>query len=664
MDLGEVNLCSFCFALVESLCDSGFQPSPRLHDQTQEPLIDSNNIRPHHQTLGPLLDSSKVCPFCQVIVSHFNDDPKFLDELSSFSDSGSTNEYIFEIRIKETRAMPSGVAWARMEAYVRSTNTIFAFLPEFTVLACRAKEQASSLPHWRRASTTVDGRISAIASWLHECRSQHSHSDGIDESFTPRRLVSVGLEGQTVKLVEGRMLPTSSDYVTLSYCWGATLQLQTTEETLHRFHEVIPTDLLPKAYVDAFSIARALGVGYIWINALCIVQDDDEEWQTESAKLGKIFQKSLLTITATESADSSEGCFPPRNDDGKKTEVFFSTNQQGTIESPILVRTYDRDIREGCLNGSIISKCGWTLQEQLLSRRIVSCMQTEVHWQCQACYQTQSGLTFTSEEAFNSNMKLSGALLPSTAQMGDEWWRNTWRLIIENYTARSFTFENDRIPAIASITKHIARIVDDVSILGLWKGSFGRDLAWWRSSERPVSMASSGFPSWSWFSSQGEVDYTLWERYNKAPLEIHTTLLDWCVRWEGVPYVSPVEFAHAEIEGPVLEIPIAPVEGNRNNPPYFQVFGENLDFKVKTMVPWRCCGQFDAGKLEHPSTYTCLLLWSRKSQSGTTEEVFLILDRVHDVKDVKYRRVGLAKIRDWEGIRTFDIDKRMKMMLV
>jgi hypothetical protein len=100
----------------------------------------------------------------------------------------------------------------------------------------------------------------------------------MDDPFIPRRLVSVRLEDEPVKLVDGCLLPTCTDYAALSYCWGETLQFQTTKETVHRFHNAIPTDLLPKTYADAFKIVRGLQVGYIWIDALCIVQDNNEEW--------------------------------------------------------------------------------------------------------------------------------------------------------------------------------------------------------------------------------------------------------------------------------------------------------------------------------------------------------------------------------------------------
>jgi hypothetical protein len=91
-------------------------------------------------------------------------------------------------------------------------------------------------------------------------------------------------------------------------------------------------------------------------------------------------------------------------------------------------------------------------------------------------------------------------------------------------------------------------------------------------------MADSNLPSWAWFSRRGAVHYTLWEIYKKARLETHTTLLDWSVEWEGVPYVSSVKSAHAQVKGPVLDILFTPMEVPDRDARDFQVFGEDFDF--------------------------------------------------------------------------------------
>lgn len=67
-------------------------------------------------------------------------------------------------------------------------------------------------------------------------------------------------------------------YATLSHCWGSALPVRTVGENLVAFHRDIPSELLPLAFTDAIAIARGLHICYIWIDALCTVEDNPLEW--------------------------------------------------------------------------------------------------------------------------------------------------------------------------------------------------------------------------------------------------------------------------------------------------------------------------------------------------------------------------------------------------
>jgi hypothetical protein len=143
------------------------------------------------------------------------------------------------------------------------------------------------------------------------------------------------------------------------------------------------------------------------------------------------------------------------------------------------------------MEDSLISTRGWTLQEQLLSPRLVFCTQSDMHWKCQCNYQTQSGLSFESRMALDRG----GLFLDLSHQLDHLWYRKTWRRIIEGYSLREFTFSQDRVPAMAGITRYFASALEDVPILGLWVRSFARDLAWLRGGGRQQMSDISGFPS-------------------------------------------------------------------------------------------------------------------------------------------------------------------------
>jgi hypothetical protein len=118
-----------------------------------------------------------------------------------------------------------------------------------------------------------------------------------------------------VKLVNtgyGELQP----YVALSYCWGTGQTLiTTTRENLATHRDEIPFERLPRTITDAITITRDLSIQFLWVDALCIVQDslDGEDWQRESAKMGSIYGNAYATIAAEISEKCTDGFSNERN---------------------------------------------------------------------------------------------------------------------------------------------------------------------------------------------------------------------------------------------------------------------------------------------------------------------------------------------------------------
>jgi hypothetical protein len=99
-------------------------------------------------------------------------------------------------------------------------------------------------------------------------------------------------------------------YAALSYCWGSIAGAWlTTTNTIEQHLRGIERSDLPATINDAVDVATFLGIEHLWVDALCIIQDSKEDWKIESAKMGGIYQGGLLTIAASKSASSDEGCF-------------------------------------------------------------------------------------------------------------------------------------------------------------------------------------------------------------------------------------------------------------------------------------------------------------------------------------------------------------------
>ncbi|KAH8669060.1 heterokaryon incompatibility protein-domain-containing protein [Xylariales sp. PMI_506] len=645
----DIHLCHFCAELVQLSITA---PGTALRV-------------PHHSTYASLSASGNTCPICRIIISRWQPP---LHEGWKEPSQDRQDEYGIDLGIENSQNMSSGVSWVLLKAELRSTLSPLRWVQTFTLVICHSESKASTLPAWGSTPMTIEERISTIGSWLQECRLNHKGAECNPLPCTPLRLMTVGLDGTPPKLVWGNAVPCPAEYATLSYVWGGPVSLCTTRATLKSFSEQVPLALMPKTLADALQIARALKIPYIWIDALCIVQDDEKEWQTEAARMGEIYQGSQLTIAAAQSPDASHGCLLEKGNHGLQDgESFFRTCTDNVVGSKLLVRLYQGDIRTRASRGNCLSTRGWTLQEHLLSRRLVSCMQPEVHWQCQACYRTESGLSFDPESTEHRNL-----FHPSLLQ-DKQKCHAAWQLIVNDYSRRDLTYSVDRLPALAGIIRHFVPAMADESILGLWKSSFAHDLAWLRLSKPTQVPALSTFPSWSWLSCPGSVFYGFWDRAKPEGPEgrrrrtDHVKLLDYEITWSSTLYTSQIKSAYVQVEGPVRDIRIRPfAEGSISNPPYFQVFDEDLKFSSKTTIPWRCVGQFDAGEADKITTYTCLLLFSDidtiAAETDRVHETFLILEHVGPKTEKKYKRLGLGKL--WGNSPTFDLSKADSIVLV
>lgn len=149
------------------------------------------------------------------------------------------------------------------------------------------------------------------ARYFKACNSSHRFCKPQERPPLPRRILQIS--NGIVRLVDTEDTSLTGQYVTLSYCWGDPKALiQTTKSTLASRQRTIPWSELPRLFEDAISITRKIGIEFIWIDCLCIVQDDTPEWETEAPKMSAYYSESYLTIAATRCRGPSEGLFSDR----------------------------------------------------------------------------------------------------------------------------------------------------------------------------------------------------------------------------------------------------------------------------------------------------------------------------------------------------------------
>jgi hypothetical protein len=156
--------------------------------------------------------------------------------------------------------------------------------------------------------------MSLARKWIEDCRENHTKCSKsrstVDRNWNPTRLVEIDKEGNCSRLCEGSQIGAPVKYATLSHCWGEIRdKVVLTEQNKAAFQDALPGTCLPQTFKDALTAVGMLGFRYIWIDSLCIIQDSRDDWLKESSQMGKIYEYSTLTITATSSKDDNEGLF-------------------------------------------------------------------------------------------------------------------------------------------------------------------------------------------------------------------------------------------------------------------------------------------------------------------------------------------------------------------
>lgn len=114
--------------------------------------------------------------------------------------------------------------------------------------------------------------VARIKEMLESCKTHHARCASTELPVLPTRVVQVGDAETPPKLLHTQ--GNRADYIALSHCWGAEQNLTTTKATLTERMEGIPWRILPKTFQDVLTLAREFGFAYVWIDSLCILQDD------------------------------------------------------------------------------------------------------------------------------------------------------------------------------------------------------------------------------------------------------------------------------------------------------------------------------------------------------------------------------------------------------
>ncbi|KAF9254596.1 HET-domain-containing protein [Marasmius fiardii PR-910] len=349
-----------------------------------------------------------------------------------------------------------------------------------------------------------------------DCIRDHEHCHRPCTTTLPTRVIDCS-DPKNLRLHLGANV--HAQYLALSYVWGESQPHRTTTKNLDMYLKRINHTLLPQTILDAIEITRALNVRYLWVDALCILQDSEPDKAREIAQMRAIYSNAYLTLTAASAQRVSEGFLQDRTAPSHTDVSLPFLCPDGKLGSMVLTPVW------GQYDGSLesVNNRAWCLEERLLSPRVLIYASHTLQFQCQTSIvnvgnavcgpmlgQRLPEIIFRSDELFKP--------LSPTEYMTLRW---SWLEIVTDYTRRSVTKPKDKLVAFAAISELFGRSWRTQYLAGLWHHSLNQDVLWYKNFDtrfdRPEVYRA---PSWSWAAVDGAIlAFSMDDRLNEKGTE-------------------------------------------------------------------------------------------------------------------------------------------------
>ena len=325
-------------------------------------------------------------------------------------------------------------------------------------------------------------------------------------TWKPTHLLDVTIRGPKgspgAKLVDGMFVDPLSEYVTLSHCWGKSKTIRLHKGTLAALRQGVGTASLPKTFAEAAIATERLGFRYLWIDALCIMHDNEQAVLHEIAQMHRVYSEATLNIAATSSREDASGLIYSRNVAALQP-CNVEVNGMGIDDGmyKILRSTIWHDL----VDSSPLSRRAWVFQERCLAKRTLHFTRNELLWECQQ---------MCCSEVFPKG--LPATMGPPSSHESVEFFNKrihhqrhgNWHQLVKMYSTKRLTYSSDKLLAISGLAKQYMarnRLRDQDYLVGMWKPQLPHSLLWRvEEGRRPTKYRA---PTWAWASIDGEVKY-------------------------------------------------------------------------------------------------------------------------------------------------------------
>jgi hypothetical protein len=532
--------------------------------------------------------------------------------------------------------------------------------------------------------TSSDEVFRLAKSWIDRCEISHDcRNNGSEDPWYPTRLIDMEsvsnpktCEG-LVRLVETKNEPRLQGalkvrYVTLSHCWGGANFIRLTNETVPRFERGISVEELPQTFQDAIRFSRRLGIRYIWIDSLCIKQDDTQDWLYESGQMDQVYNNSYCNISATASTNSYGGLFFER----EPQQLWVDEIELRTAGVPGLIDVQpfercvilDLSFWEQNVDNAPVNIRSWVLQERLLAPRVLHFCKDQIAFEClklDAAECRPEGLPLFQLKAgdFKDGGRLKGIepsydgkrLRKARVKISpdpDEHIEmlhafELWKNVVEVYSRTLLTQDYDKLIALGGIAKMMSGMVQDDYIAGLWRKYLESQLLWrvdlvrkkgifLFDSKRPSSYRAPTF-SWASVDAKGGIIYS---EFTDQDLLIRVEDVNLSYRSEKNRF-GVVTGGYIILSGVLKKIRMS--DSKKNTRYGWELLRNGQTFGRRYTVVYLDCPESNAD-IFGPDSEVYLLPAAKGDRKDHPKYLICLLLQLFDKESGTFKRIGLTRV--------------------
>ncbi|KAI1083605.1 heterokaryon incompatibility protein-domain-containing protein [Whalleya microplaca] len=626
----ETSLCANCSSLVASLFSGG----------------QAEGIPPNAMEQSETLDESAAsCSLCAFLASKLRNmcaiaDPPLLCKVQFVvrDIDATTRSYLAKLRPCGMGGSVDLRSFRHIWAGTRAKSVVNTVGKSSTVLN-RAEKNVKL---FNSAVVAVpddyplsEDAINRARAWLFDCRHNHPDCAAVRaESRLPKRILD--LQGDMVSLYVSTGSETG-EYATLSYCWGSSgSRLETTSANFQDHRSGIPLGAFPETLRDAICFVKAVGIRFLWIDALCIIQDGDggKDWAEQAAAMTTIYQGGILNVSALHGEDCTSGLKPK-----KLSDVCLRVGTALSLEAKQNIYFINPVYSSMSTEGRSLSKRGWAFQERLVSPATLHHTPCGMIWECGSRAETETvwqsynfggsrlspkGYLSKKQQWIGTMRSLVDKERPAGRELQNSEELDVWYTVVGDYSSKKLTFEQDRLPALAGIAARLATALGVTYIAGLWKEDLPRGLCWRQKDPHPRNGEG---PTWSWVSAGGRTEFDIASRHADSTIKLLEADMD-----EVYPGMfGQVRSGKLSIEGTIRKVVMQDYdehsedEEDPDDAPLVVYYLDEVDLELKRSLD---CWLLHVMNLGDTSTFLAL----EELEGG-----------VVDSQDKTYRRVGLVK---------------------